>query len=119
MAEFPYVNEFHLYREFPEFYDIPFWYDLEVGYLITRAIARGYIVEIHLANGDLVDMLQYAFGIGLQEELNRPPMLDFRLPADDNKADGITEGREAWLRDYDTGEVLHKFVLTKRKDIRE
>jgi len=118
MAEFPYVNEFHLYREFPEFYDTPFWYDLETGYLITRTIDRKYILEVRESDGDLVSMLQNAYDIAYTEVVNEPPTLDFKLPSDDDKVAGLARPNEIWLRNYDTQALIEKVLIGVRQEER-
>lgn len=85
----------------------------------TLAAALAYIIEARNSSGDLLAILQNAHGIGLTEELNRPPMLDFLIPADDDKLTHISQANQVWLRDYDTGSVLYKFILSRRGDTRD
>jgi len=78
--------------------------------------ALPFILEARNSSDELLAILQNAYGIRLIEELNRPPMLDFNLPGDDDKLTHITKANRIWLRDYDTGTVLYKFVLGRRSD---
>lgn len=80
--------------------------------------ARKYIVEVRDGSGDLVCVLDNAYGIKLSEAINEPPMLDFFVPADDSKLANLTMDNEVWLRNYETGVVVKKFRLGHRKDTR-
>ena len=77
-----------------------------------------YTIEVRDSSGDLLAILENAFGIGLTEQLNRPPMLDFRLPADDSKIAYIDPDNEIWLRDYEQGTLKDKFLIARRRDVR-
>lgn len=73
-------------------------------------------VELHNSAGELVAILERAYGISLSEAINEAPILEFSVPGDETKLDGITRSHELWLRDYDTGTLVHKFLLyLKRK----
>jgi hypothetical protein len=61
--------------------------------------ALGYTIEIRDSSGN--------------------PMLDFNLPADDSKATYIVFGNQVWLRNYETGELIKKFLISKRSDTRQ
>ncbi len=91
---------------------------LEFEYIVQPAEALGFILEARNSSGDLLAILHNAFQIGLVEEVNRPPMLNFKLPSDDSKLAFVISANELWLRNYKTGALLYKFLLSKRKDIR-
>jgi len=74
-----------------------------------------YIIEVHDTSGNLLAILENATKPALTEELNRPPMLDFKLPADDSKLSYVTKENQIWLKNYETGEVVHKFILGRRR----
>ena len=76
------------------------------------------IIEIHNTAGDLVQVLENAYGITYVQEINVPHYLKFSLPATDTKAVDITPTNEYWLRDYKTGAVRRKFRLQRRSDTR-
>jgi len=80
--------------------------------------ALGYTIEVRDSSGNLLVVLENATGINLVEQLNRPPMLDFILPADDSKISHIDPDNEIWLRDYETGTLIRKFLLSRRSDTR-
>ena len=80
--------------------------------------ALGYTIEIRDGSGNLLAVLENAHGINLTEQLNRPPMLDFSLPADDSKISHIDPDNEIWLRDYETGVLIKKFLISRRSDTR-
>ncbi len=82
-------------------------------------IALRYIIEVRNSSDELLAILQNAHGIKLVEEVNRPPLLDFKLPADDSKLTHINRSNQIWLRDYETGDVVYKFVLSRRGDSRD
>jgi len=78
-----------------------------------------YIVELHDSSGDLVAVLDNAYAIAYSQNINLPFMLQFAIPADDEKVSNITLANEIWLRDYDTQIVVRKFRLQKQIDSRE
>ncbi len=82
------------------------------------ADALGFILEARDSSDELLAIFHNAFEIGLVEEVNRPPMLNFKLPSDDSKLAFVISANELWLRNYKTGALLYKFLLSKRKDIR-
>lgn len=82
------------------------------------ASALKYILELRDGNGDLVSILQNAYGISFSEMTNEAPLQSFSIPADDDKAVGLTRANELWLRNYKTGAVMRKFRLNARRDIR-
>lgn len=81
--------------------------------------ALGYTIEVRDSSGNLLVILENATGISLVEQLNRPPMLDFRLPADDSKISHISPDNEYWLRNYETGVLVKKFLISRRRDTRD
>jgi len=81
--------------------------------------ALPFILEARNSSDELLAIFENAHSISLTEELNRPPMLDFLLPADDDKLTHISRSNQVWLRNYDTGVVLYKFVLGRRGDSRD
>ena len=85
----------------------------------TLAAALGYTVEVRDSSDKLVSILHKAYEIGLVEELNRPPMLDFMVLADSDTLTNINRDNQIWLRDYDTGTLLYKFILSRRRDVRD
>lgn len=95
------------------------FYAPDVILTVVLAAALPYIIEARNSSDELLAIFQNAHRIGLTEELNRPPMLDFLIPADDSKLTHISQSNRVWLRDYDTGTVLYKFVLSRRRDSRD
>lgn len=86
--------------------------------IVLETLARYYMVEVHDSSGNLLVFLENAYGVSLVEQLNRPPMLDFNLPANDGKISHIDPDNEIWLRDYETGALVKKFLLGRRMDTR-
>jgi len=82
------------------------------------ANALFYTIEIRDSSDDLVSILENATDILYTEQLNKPPMLDFKIPSDDSKLDDIDRDHELWLRDYGTGTLICKFRLGRRNDTR-
>ncbi len=80
-----------------------------------------YLIEVHNSAGDLVAILHNAHNIRYTEGINQAPVLNFSLPADDDKVDYIIKANEIWLRNYEeeTPSVVAKFRLTRRIDGRE
>jgi len=91
--------------------------DSIIGVIISGAL--GYTIEVRDGAGNLLAIFENAFGISLTQQLNRPPMLDFSLPADDSKVSHIDPDNEIWLRDYETGVLVEKFLMGRRRDKRE
>jgi len=77
-----------------------------------------YIVELHDSSGNLEAILENAYNISFTEALNEAPLLEFSIPADEEKISGVSRLGEIWLRDYETGEVVKKFLLHLERDIR-
>ncbi len=81
--------------------------------------ALRYVLEIHQASTDnLIAILNNAHGINFSETINEAPTLRFELPGDDAKAADIIRGNEVWLRNYKTDEIMAKFRLIFRRDVR-
>jgi hypothetical protein len=78
-----------------------------------------YIIEIRDNSGNLLATLENARGINLVECLNRPPMLNFNLPSDDAKISYISPDNEIWLRNYETGTLIKKFLINRQSETRQ
>ncbi|GAG84840.1 unnamed protein product, partial [marine sediment metagenome] len=50
--------------------------------------------------------------------INEAPILDFAVPGDEDKLNGINRSKELWLRDYETGVLIKKFLLYLERDVR-
>jgi len=79
----------------------------------------GYVIELRDSSGNLLAILENAHSITLMEELNRPPALDFKVPADESKLTDLSTDNEIWLRNYESGTLIKKFLLSRRRDIRQ
>lgn len=71
-----------------------------------------FTIEVRDKDGDLVSILDNAFGGRTERAVNSPAVLTFKLPADDDKADGINFSSELWVRKPD-GTIEEKFLLSK------
>ncbi|MBA7586504.1 hypothetical protein ES708_28506 [subsurface metagenome] len=81
--------------------------------------ALRYVLEIHQAlTGNLIAILNNAYGINFSETINETPTLRFELPGDDVKAADLVRDNEVWLKNYETGEIVLKFRLIFRRDVR-
>jgi hypothetical protein len=74
--------------------------------------ARKYILEVRNSSGDLISILENAYNKSYSERVNEPAVLSFSIPADDDKKDDLVLPNEIWLRNYETGDIKRKFVLT-------
>ncbi len=86
--------------------------------VVTPSGTLGYTIEVRTTAGVLLAIYENAFGISLTEQLNKPPMLDFSLPADDSKITHLDPDNEIWLRNYETGTLIEKFLMGRRRDVR-
>lgn len=93
--------------------------DLRVAYSGVVLPRLRYIIEIHETDGSLVAILHEAFNIGYIQVVNAPHVLTFEIKSDDDKLAYVTLGREIWLRNYETDEVVRKFRLQTQEDVRE
>lgn len=78
-----------------------------------------YTVEIRDASANLIAMLENAHGIGYVQTINAPHSLKFSLPSDDGKLVNIILANQLWLRSSKTGEVMRKFQLQRKMDVRQ
>jgi len=78
-----------------------------------------YIVELHNSAGELVAILEDAHMVSLTRTINEASILTFSIPGDDTKISGISRSHEIWIRDYETGTVLEKFLLYFERNIRQ
>jgi len=78
-----------------------------------------YTVEIRDASANLIAMLENAHGIGYVQTINAPHSLKFSLPSDDGKLLNIILANQLWLRDCKTNEVVRKFQLQRKMDVRQ
>ncbi|MBU0777838.1 DNRLRE domain-containing protein [Patescibacteria group bacterium] len=78
----------------------------------------GYILEIRDSSGNLVAVLENAYGCNYTAYLNAPHTLRFLMPADDTKVANITLANEIWLREYIAETVSRKFRLQYKKESR-
>jgi len=90
-----------------------------VKFVIIAPPGLPYIVELHNSAGELVDIIERAYGVSLTEAINEAPILEFQIPGDEDKLDDISRSYELWLRDYETGTLLKKFLLYLERKIRE
>ena len=81
--------------------------------------ATPYLVELHYSNGNLISILENAHNIDYTQLINSPHTLSFIIPADDTKISDIKPSKEIWLRDYETGVVVRKFILQRKVDERK
>lgn len=89
-----------------------------VRFVIIPPAGLPYIIEVHDSSGNLEAILDRVEGMSLAEAINEAPILEFAVPGDEDKLDGITRAKELWLRDYDTGTVIKKFLLYLERDVR-
>lgn len=75
-------------------------------------------LEVRDTSGHLVAILDNAYKINYLQQINTPHYLKFSLPATDLKNKYITLSNEIWLIDLKTREVLRKFRLQNKRDIR-
>jgi len=99
------------HHSFP--FTFPFFFDAE------PYIPFAYTVEIRDATDNLIAMLENAHGIGYVQTINAPHSLRFSLPSDDGKLVNIILANQLWLRSSKTGEVMRKFQLQRKMDVRQ
>ena len=75
--------------------------------------AQKYTLEVRDNSGNLVSILENAFDRTYTEKINEPQQLTFSIPADDDKVSGLVKPNQIWLRDYSTGTLIKKFVITR------
>ena len=92
---------------------------VEATPIATPLVPSKYIVEVHETAGDLLAMLQYAFDVSYEQEVNASHVLMFTIMADDPKLAFITKANELWLRDIKNGLVVRKFKLQHEIDARD
>ena len=80
-------------------------------------IAR-YIIEARDSSGNLLAVLKNAYGISLEETVNKPASLTFLSPADDDKLSFFTRANEIWVRDVENNTVLEKIRMQYQEDTR-
>lgn len=82
-----------------------------ISFIIIAPLGLPYIVEVHDSAGNLEHILNRVEGISLVEAVNEAPRLEFAVPGDEDKTDGLTRSHELWLRDYETGTLIKKFLF--------
>jgi hypothetical protein len=75
--------------------------------------AQKYVIEIHDTDGNLISILENAYNRVYTQRVNEPQSLNFSIPADDDKVSGLVKPNQIWLRDYSTGTLIRKFVITR------
>jgi hypothetical protein len=88
--------------------------------IIAQAYAGAltFQLEVHNTDGDLVAILENAFGISYDARINQPHKLTFSIPAADSKQSDITLANEIWLRNLKTNTVVRKFRIQVTRDER-
>ena len=79
---------------------------------------RIYTIEIRNGAGELLAILENAYGISYAQTINSPHSLTLDLPANDSKISNILLANECWLRDNRTDTVIHKFRLRHKMGMR-
>ena len=76
-----------------------------------------YIIEIHNSNGELISIIENAYGKSYTRGINEPSTLSFAIPGDDVKKSYLVLPNEIWLKDYGTGTVVKKFRITRTQKV--
>ncbi|MDD5092769.1 MAG: phage tail protein [Dehalococcoidia bacterium] len=71
---------------------------------------KSFRVEIHDAAGNLLAIMENAFGVGYEQAVNLVPKGWFSLPVDDPKASYIQDDREVWI--YEDGSLQDVYLIT-------
>jgi len=77
-----------------------------------------YLIEVRESDGDLVQILENASEIEMEEAINAPTRLTFSLPSTDTKLYYVTKDKELWVRDTDADDVIVKTKLIRQEDVR-
>lgn len=91
---------------------------LTVMVRVLYTVPLTYMVEVRDTDGNLVAILENAYGVGYMQRLNAPHKLSFMLPSDDTKKAHVTAANEVWLREYVSQVVTRKFKLQYQADER-
>ena len=91
---------------------------LSVISLLEIELALPYTVELRDGSSNLMAILHNASGISYVQLVNSPHLLSFTLPGDDGKLSHLVKANEIWVRRSDTGVLLKRFLLNKRRDER-
>ncbi|MDD4873403.1 MAG: phage tail protein [Dehalococcoidales bacterium] len=75
--------------------------------------ALKYTLEIRDSSGNLLAILENAYDRVYTQRVNEPQSLTFSIPAEDDKVSGLAKPNQIWLRDYSTGTLIKKFVITR------
>ncbi len=72
-----------------------------------------YTLEARDSSGNLLAILENAYNRVYTQRVNEPQSLTFSIPASDDKKANLTKPNQIWLRDYSTGTLIRKFVITR------
>ena len=77
-----------------------------------------YVIEIRASGGNLIAFLKDAIEITLEQSINAPEILTFRLLGEDSGLADIKRSNELWVRDTRDNTVIARTRMIRQDDVR-